>query len=79
MTDGVRTSVVAYVTESPDSRAILFGIRVTNHRLDALLAAHPALAGRMARALETMPAPLAAYKGLTAARPALGRQLAALR
>lgn len=68
-----------FLTRLPHSRAILFGIRVTNHRLDALLGTHPALAGRMARALETMPDALAAYKGLTAARPALVRHLAALR
>lgn len=68
-----------FLTRLPHSRAILFGIRVTNHRLDALLGAQPALAGRMARALETMPDALAAYKGLTAARPALVRQLAVLR
>ncbi|AMV17866.1 heme-dependent oxidative N-demethylase subunit alpha family protein [Planctomyces sp. SH-PL14] len=68
-----------FLTRLPHSRAILFGIRVTNHRLDALLDVHPVLAGRMARALETMPDTLAAYKGLTAARPVLVRQLAALR
>jgi len=66
-----------FLTRLPHSHAILFGIRVTNHRLDTLLGAHPALAGRMARALETMPGTMAAYKGVAAARTALVRQLAA--
>lgn len=67
-----------FLTRLPHSRAILFGIRVTNHRLDALLGAHPVLAAPMARALETMPDAIAAYKGLAAARTALVRQLAAV-
>ena len=65
-----------FLTRLPRTPAILFGIRVTNHRLDALLGTHPALAGRMAHALETMPEAMAAYKGVTAARTALVQQLA---
>lgn len=67
-----------FLTRLPHSHAILFGIRVTNHRLDKLFGAHPVLAARMARALQTMPDGMAAYKGLAAARAALIRQLAAV-
>lgn len=56
--------------------AILFGIRVTNHRLDHL-AAIPGLAARLARSLETMSAEIARYKGLDAARSALVAELGA--
>ena len=64
-----------FLTRLPCTRALLFGIRVSNHRLDAL-AALPGVASRLARALETMPEPLAAYKGLDSAR---GGLVAALR
>ena len=67
-----------FLTRLPGSDAILFGIRVTNHRLDSLVATHPGMAARMARALTTMPEPLAAYKGLNAARAAILEQLARL-
>ena len=56
--------------------AVLFGIRVSVHRLDEL-AALPGVASRLARALETMPAEVAAYKGVTAARGPLAAQLRA--
>jgi hypothetical protein len=64
-----------FLTRLPRTHALLFGIRVSNHRLDAL-AARPGIAPRLARALETMPEPLAAYKGLETAR---GGLIAALR
>ena len=50
----------------PGSRGILFGIRIAVHRLDAV-ARDPAAAG-LRRALETMPAVVAAYKRLDAIR-----------
>ena len=58
----------------PLTRAILFGIRVTNHRLDHL-AETPGLAPRLARALETMPEDIAAYKGLSTTRASLALAL----
>jgi dimethylamine monooxygenase subunit A len=59
----------------PLTRAILFGIRVSNHRLDHLVKT-PGLAPRLARALETMPEDIARYKGLSTSRASL---IAALR
>jgi dimethylamine monooxygenase subunit A len=59
-----------FLTRLPRTGALLFGIRVTLHRLDHV-AAQPAVAPRLARALRTLPAPMAEYKGLSAARPAL--------
>lgn len=56
--------------------AILFGIRISNHRLDAL-AAIPGLAARLSRALMTMPEEIARYKGLTEARLPLAISLSA--
>ena len=47
---------------------LLFGIRVSVHRLDQLCELHLGLAIRIARALETMPEPIAGYKGLSEAR-----------
>ena len=67
-----------FLTRLPRTDVMLFGIRVTNHRLDALVAARPDLAGRMVRSLGTMPEALAAYKGLAAARASLISQLACL-
>lgn len=64
-----------FLTRLPASGAILFGIHVSNHRLDSLLSHFPALAPRLERALRTMPEPLAEYKGLSRARPALLAQL----
>ena len=63
------------LTRLPKTLAILFGIRVTTHRLDTL-AAIPGLASRIARALRTMPADIASYKGLERCRNALGEALA---
>ena len=45
---------------------ILFGIRVSNHRLDEVVSAEPGLASRIARALRTMPEEVAAYKDVAA-------------
>ncbi|MGV3661250.1 MAG: heme-dependent oxidative N-demethylase subunit alpha family protein [Prosthecobacter sp.] len=63
-----------FLARLPVTGAILFGIRVTNHRLDHL-AAIPGLATRLAGALETMSAEIARYKGLDAARGALIAEL----
>ncbi len=67
-----------FLTRLPATGAILFGIRVTNHRFDTLLGNHPSLAGRMIHALETMSDAMADYKGLVTARAALIHQLAPL-
>lgn len=56
--------------------SVLFGIHVSVHRLDAL-AAQPGVAPRLARALESMPPEIAAYKGITAARGPLAALLLA--
>lgn len=64
-----------FLTRLPRSNAILFGIRVSNHRVDELVASFPLLAARLERALQTMPEPMAAYKSLAAARHSLIRQL----
>lgn len=63
-----------FLTRLPASRAILFGIRVSNHRLDHL-ATQPGIAARLARALETMTEDVARYKGILPARDALVKQL----
>jgi hypothetical protein len=63
-----------FITRLPATQAILFGIRVSNHRLDHL-AAMPGLAARIRHALETMDEALARYKGLAAAREMLAAQL----
>ncbi len=62
----------------PESSAILFGIKITVHRLDKL-AASPVVASRIARALRTMPGSIAAYKGLGQCRGTLTGQLAGIR
>ena len=54
----------------PKSRGILFGIRVRAHCL-AEVAHDPATANGLVRALRTMPAEVAAYKGLAVARTRL--------
>lgn len=65
-----------FLTRLPVTGAILFGIRVSNHRLD-YLAAIPGLAGRLAGALGTMAEDVARYKGLDVARGALVAELGA--
>jgi len=59
-----------FVTLLPLTKAVLFGIRVTNHRLDHL-ASQPGVPKRLARALETMSDAIARYKGLHLARESL--------
>lgn len=56
-----------FLIRLPVTRAILFGIRVECHRL-AVIAALPGMAGRIARALRSMPEEIARYKGLVTAR-----------
>ena len=46
---------------------VLFSIRVSSHRVDELCMM-PGIAARLGRALATMPADVASYKGLAAAR-----------
>ncbi|MBL9199546.1 MAG: DUF3445 domain-containing protein [Opitutaceae bacterium] len=57
----------------PETRGIVFGIRIALHRLDAL-AGTSAGAG-LRRALESMPAELAVYKRLDAVRGEIATQL----
>lgn len=64
-----------FLTRLPATRCLLFGIRVSNHRLDEV-AADADVGRRIARALRTMPEPMAGYKGVGAARATLVRQLA---
>ena len=68
-----------FLNRLPHTGTILFGIRVSSHRLDGLLETFPALAPRLERALRTMPGPLAEYKGLSRARAALLEHLDAAR
>ncbi len=63
-----------FLTRLPATGTILFGIRVSNHRLDHL-AAIPGLASRLQLALETMSGEMARYKGLDTARRALIAEL----
>jgi dimethylamine monooxygenase subunit A len=56
-----------FLTRLPKTNCILFGIRVTCHRLDEV-AALPGLRPRIHRALTTMPESLARYKGLPESR-----------
>lgn len=58
----------------PYTGAVLFGIRIENVSLPEILAHAEARRG-LAHQLSTMPDPTAAYKGLTASRPALLRLL----
>jgi hypothetical protein len=51
----------------PKTRGILFGIRLENHPLIQVIA-DPAATARLARALKTMPEPMAIYKGIASAR-----------
>ncbi|MCB1205417.1 MAG: DUF3445 domain-containing protein [Verrucomicrobiae bacterium] len=55
--------------------AVFFGIRVSNHRLDRLVAATQGLAERVARVLRTMPEEAARYKGIAEARIPLSELL----
>jgi hypothetical protein len=64
-----------FLTRLPRTRSILFGIRVTNHRLDHLLSEFPVLVQRLLRLLTTLPESMAAYKGLSDARRPLVEQL----
>ena len=52
-----------FLTRLPKSGSLLFGIRVTCHRLD-LVTQVPEVRARIQRALSTLPEPLARYKGL---------------
>ena len=58
----------------PRRGGILFGIRISMHRLSELKA-DPIAAQRLARALSTMPEPVSRYKGLEAARAHIIRLL----
>lgn len=58
----------------PRSGGVVFGIRVSLHRLDAI-AAEPSVAGALASALLDLPEPLAAYKRVLAIRDELARAL----
>jgi dimethylamine monooxygenase subunit A len=59
----------------PQSKGILFGIRLVNHSL-AEVKADTVAAKRLARALETMPEEMARYKNFAAVRATLIRLLA---
>lgn len=59
----------------PETRGVLFGIRIALHRLDAI-AANETVAAGLARALQTMPRELARYKRLDTVR---GKLIAALK
>lgn len=58
----------------PATRAILFGIKISIHRLDDI-AAMPEAAHGLARALRTMSEDVAAYKGLSRCRQLLAEEL----
>lgn len=60
----------------PESRAVLFGIRVSCHPMHEI-AALPGMAARLHRALASMTEPMARYKGLHEAVPPLLRGLKA--
>lgn len=53
----------------PSTRGILFGIRIKVFPLSRYIRTEESL--KLAQALETMPEPMAAYKGLASARPRL--------
>jgi dimethylamine monooxygenase subunit A len=63
-----------FLTRLGGSGAVLFGIRVSVHRLDELVVV-PGVAVGLVRALRSMTAEVAEYKGLTAARGVLCRLL----
>lgn len=58
----------------PQSRGVLFGIRIAQTPLP-VLRADPTLAGSLARALRSMPETMAEYKALATLRPVLLRYL----
>lgn len=58
---------------------LLFGIRVSNHRLDRLARSDAGLAGHIAGALRTMPEAAARYKGIGQARRSLAERLERIR
>jgi hypothetical protein len=58
----------------PRTGGVVFGLRIALHRLDAL-AHDPVVSAGLRRALETMPAELAAYKRLDGVRAALCARL----
>ncbi len=58
----------------PRTSAILFGIRIEHQPLSGI-AAHPALARPLARAVRTLPEPMAAYKGIAGIRAAAAEYL----
>lgn len=59
-----------FLTRLPKTRCLLFGIRLSVHRLDEL-ASVPTLAAGLLAALREMEPEVAAYKGLTTARASL--------
>ena len=61
-----------FLARLPQTRCLLFGIRVSLHRLDDV-ATLPGMGERIARALRTMPDSMAHYKGLALARNTLAR------
>lgn len=63
-----------FLTRLPVSKSILFGIRVSHHRLEEV-ARLPGMAAGIIRALETIPDAVAEYKGLLEARGGLIQQL----
>lgn len=73
-TTWLRVERQAFVT-LPRSGGAAFLIRIELERLDRLAVAEPEAAGALAEALLSMPAEIAAYKGLTEARPALAAAL----
>jgi hypothetical protein len=63
-----------FLTRLPLSKALLFGIRVSHHRLDEWVA-DPDFATGLTRSLTTMTESIARYKGLLQARKSLVREL----
>ena len=60
----------------PKSKGVVFGIRISRHRLDECVH-QPGVAAGLARELETMPLPMAVYKRLDAVRLPLAAVLRA--
>lgn len=63
-----------FLTRLPETKSLLFGIRVNHFRLDQVAADAGAARG-IVRALETMSEAMARYKGLAEARASLIRQM----